>query len=140
MGTAALDSLPILQMKSSTEEKETHPIFFISLQSSVEEIHRYVFIFIQPLDNKRLEPPAAREDNTTQSSDPTAHGLLLFRHCMHQLHAVVLYFISQRQIMCQCFMCFKGLNDPGLLSLPIIHSFNIHTLIKCVLYCIYLVI
>lgn len=35
-----------------------HPIFFVSLQSAVQKVPRHFLVFIQPLNNKRLKPPA----------------------------------------------------------------------------------
>lgn len=48
--------------------ESTHPIFLVSLQGAVEEIHGDVFILIQPLNNKRLEPPAERQIHTVSQS------------------------------------------------------------------------
>lgn len=55
------------------KRNKSHPIFLIALQGSVQKVSGHLLILIQPLDDKRFEPPA-EEHHNLKLYYPSYHG------------------------------------------------------------------
>ena len=58
-----------------------YPIFFVSLQSTVQKVPRHFLVFVQPLNDKWLEPPAESRKDASNFKQEDFH-CFTFTFCL----------------------------------------------------------